>query len=92
MAAKHKREFKKGIKSIGLRVRGVGSEFKNRTDARTVIGGDGKWIWSGPDVRVWFLSFIILMGSCNGYQEQRFAMEPQDQVISSISKSLFVYI
>ncbi|KAJ0170535.1 hypothetical protein K1T71_013906 [Dendrolimus kikuchii] len=79
MAAEHKREFKKGTPFIGLRVRGVESNFKNRTDARTVIGGNGKWVWSGPDVRVWFLSVLILMGSCNGYQEQRFAMEPQDQ-------------
>ncbi|XP_034837561.1 irregular chiasm C-roughest protein-like isoform X2 [Maniola hyperantus] len=47
-----------------------GSEFENRTVIRRK-----RW----PDACIWILLADILFARCHGYQEQRFAMEPQDQ-------------
>ncbi|CAH0718479.1 unnamed protein product, partial [Brenthis ino] len=49
------------------RVRGDDSKLKNRLHRK----------WAGPDVYIWMLLTFSL--GCHGYQEQRFAMEPQDQ-------------
>lgn len=70
MAAQLKETFGNGTPFIGLRERR--SEFKIRTERRRK--------WARPDVGVQFLLFIVLFAGCHGYQEQRFAMEPQDQV------------
>ena len=72
MAAQHKETFENGTPFIGLRGRRADSEFKYRTERRRK--------WARPDVGVRFLSFFVLIVGCHGYQEQRFAMEPQDQV------------
>ncbi|XP_049882142.1 irregular chiasm C-roughest protein-like isoform X2 [Pectinophora gossypiella] len=71
MAAKLKEEFENGTPLV-VRARRDDSNFENRT--QTV-----KRKWRRPDVGVWFLSFTVLFVGCHGYQEQRFAMEPQDQ-------------
>lgn len=71
MAAQHKETFENGTPFIGLRGRRAESESKYRTERRRK--------WARPDVGVRFLSFLVLVASCHGYQEQRFAMEPQDQ-------------
>lgn len=55
------------------------SNFKNRTRFRLRLDGKRKWASMGADVGVW-LMVIVLLNGCYGYQEQRFAMEPQDQV------------
>ncbi|KAI5636229.1 immunoglobulin domain-containing protein [Phthorimaea operculella] len=70
MAANIKDEFENGTPLVAGRVRRDDSKFENRTRRKR------KW---RPDVGVWFLSFAMLMVGCHGYQEQRFAMEPQDQ-------------
>lgn len=78
MAANVKGDFENGIPFIGLRTRRDDSEIENR-----ILTGraERKWIRSGrPDALVSFLLFIALTAGCHGYQEQRFAMEPQDQV------------
>lgn len=69
MAAQIKETFKNGTPFIGLR--GRISEFKFRTERHRK--------WSPPYVGVQFL-LLALVSCCHGYQEQRFAMEPQDQV------------
>ncbi|CAB3246997.1 unnamed protein product [Arctia plantaginis] len=69
MAAQFKETFENGTPFIGLRARI--SEFKFRTESRRK--------WSRPYVGVQFLLLIALVSCCHGYQEQRFAMEPQDQ-------------
>lgn len=77
MAANVKGDFENGIPFIGLRTRRDDSKFRNR-----ILTGraERKWIRSGrPDASVPFLLFIALTAGCHGYQEQRFAMEPQDQ-------------
>ncbi|XP_039761635.1 irregular chiasm C-roughest protein-like isoform X3 [Pararge aegeria] len=55
---------------LRLRSPGDDSEFKNRTVTRRK-----RW----PDACIWILLADILFVGCHGYQEQRFAMEPQDQ-------------
>ncbi|KAM3968499.1 irregular chiasm C-roughest protein isoform 2-T2 [Aphomia sociella] len=72
MAAKIKRSFENGTPFMERRVRGDDSKFENRTDVRR--------IWRIPDVGVLILAVAILCTGCHGYKEQRFAMEPQDQV------------
>lgn len=47
-----------------------------RFNFRTVAGG--KRIWTS-DAGIRILLFIVCAVGCHGYQEQRFAMEPQDQ-------------
>ncbi|XP_075987704.1 irregular chiasm C-roughest protein-like isoform X1 [Anticarsia gemmatalis] len=69
MAAKYKETFENETPFIGLR--GRRSEFKIRTERRRK--------WTRPNVGVVFLLLIALVAGCHGYQEQRFAMEPQDQ-------------
>lgn len=69
MAVRLEETFENGTPFIGLRGRRF--EFKFRTERRRK--------WARPDVRVQFLLLIVLAASCHGYQEQRFAMEPQDQ-------------
>ncbi|XP_052747892.1 irregular chiasm C-roughest protein-like isoform X2 [Galleria mellonella] len=71
MAAKFKYSFENGTPFIERRVRGDDSKFENRTDIRRK--------WRMPDVGVWILTVAILLTGCYGNQEQRFAMEPQDQ-------------
>ncbi|PZC73138.1 hypothetical protein B5X24_HaOG209972 [Helicoverpa armigera] len=71
MAASHKETFENGTPFIGLRARRADSEFKFRTERRR------KWAW--PDVGIQILLCLLLIVGCHGYQEQRFAMEPQDQ-------------
>ncbi|XP_059045843.1 irregular chiasm C-roughest protein-like isoform X2 [Achroia grisella] len=71
MAAKFKHLFGNGTPFIERRVRGDDSKFENRTDIRRK--------WRIPDVGVWILAVAMLLTGCYGYQEQRFAMEPQDQ-------------
>ncbi|XP_052743120.1 irregular chiasm C-roughest protein isoform X2 [Bicyclus anynana] len=58
--------------AVLLKPRALGddSEFKNRTVKRRK-----RW----PDACIWILLADILFAGCHGYQEQRFAMEPQDQ-------------
>lgn len=72
MAVKYKETFENGTPLISLRVRSADSKFKYSTERRRK--------WARPDVGVCFLSFFVLIVGCHGYQEQRFAMEPQDQV------------
>ncbi|XP_050357974.1 irregular chiasm C-roughest protein-like isoform X2 [Nymphalis io] len=62
-------EFKRTLK---LRGRRDDSEFENRITRR-------KLGWAGPDVCIWILLSATFFVGCHGYQEQRFAMEPQDQ-------------
>ncbi|XP_022828505.1 irregular chiasm C-roughest protein-like isoform X2 [Spodoptera litura] len=71
MAVQHKETFENGTPLISLRVRRADSKFKYSTERRRK--------WARPDVGVCFLSFFVLIVGCHGYQEQRFAMEPQDQ-------------
>ncbi|XP_026324502.1 irregular chiasm C-roughest protein-like isoform X2 [Hyposmocoma kahamanoa] len=77
MATKFKEELENQapfINSTILRPSGFNfEEFKIRTWT-----GKRKWM-RRPDVGVWFLPFTFLLIGCHGYQEQRFAMEPQDQ-------------
>lgn len=82
MAVDHEREFENGTPLIGGRLRARPgddvSDFENRTPSR--LDGKRKWADMGAGGGVWFLAVLALMGGCHGYQEQRFAMEPQDQV------------
>ncbi|KPJ16354.1 Irregular chiasm C-roughest protein [Papilio machaon] len=75
MAAKFKR-FENGMPNIG-RARGDDSKFENRTSVEA--GSRRKQQWRRPDVGIWLLSLAALFVCVNAYQEQRFAMEPQDQ-------------
>ncbi|KPJ04828.1 Irregular chiasm C-roughest protein [Papilio xuthus] len=75
MAAKFKR-FENGMPYI-VRVRGDESKFENRTQVEA--GSRRKQQWRRPDVGIWLLSLAALFVCVNAYQEQRFAMEPQDQ-------------
>ncbi|XP_068624377.1 irregular chiasm C-roughest protein-like [Battus philenor] len=79
MAAKFKR-FENGMPFI-VRPRRDDSKYENRT-AGVLEAGDTrrkqKWP-QRPDVGIWLLSLAALFVGCHGYQEQRFAMEPQDQ-------------
>ncbi|XP_045540584.1 irregular chiasm C-roughest protein-like isoform X2 [Papilio machaon] len=75
MAAKFKR-FENGMPNI-VRARGDDSKFENRTSVEA--GSRRKQQWRRPDVGIWLLSLAALFVCVNAYQEQRFAMEPQDQ-------------
>ncbi|XP_013178520.1 PREDICTED: irregular chiasm C-roughest protein-like isoform X2 [Papilio xuthus] len=75
MAAKFKR-YENGMPYI-VRVRGDESKFENRTQVEA--GSRRKQQWRRPDVGIWLLSLAALFVCVNAYQEQRFAMEPQDQ-------------
>ncbi|CAG9572924.1 unnamed protein product [Danaus chrysippus] len=57
---------------LKLRVRRDDSVYRNRTLTRRKLG------CIRQDVTIWILSALFFVG-CHGYQEQRFAMEPQDQ-------------
>lgn len=87
MAPKFKEEFENQAPFINSTIlRPSGSNF-GKFKIRTWTG-KRKWM-RRPDVGVWFLSFTFLLIGCHGYQEQRFAMEPQDQVNIYIITLLF---
>ncbi|XP_013145492.1 PREDICTED: irregular chiasm C-roughest protein-like isoform X2 [Papilio polytes] len=74
MAAKFKR-FLNGMYIV--RARRDDSKLENRTSVKA--GSRRKQQWRRPDAGILLLSLAALFVCVNAYQEQRFAMEPQDQ-------------